>query len=180
LATIHQAETASDNINIAIAAVVALADVYSELRDAADARAAIDKLEGFIKTYDIEEMRSVVADYRGRVADIEGAYAAAIASYERALADDPSAEEMLLRLARCRRMLKQYKEAHELVARALARFPAMPEAHDELARLYADEGDRKKAGVEIAAALKVWANADPGYVRAADAQKLAADLRAHP
>jgi tetratricopeptide (TPR) repeat protein len=179
LATIHQAE-ASDNVNVTIFSVVALAEVYTELRDAARARAAVDKLEGFIKTYDIEEMQSVAADYRGRVADIEGSYAAAIASYEQALAQDPSAEEMLLRLARCRRMLKQYKDAHQLLARALARFPAMPEAHDELARLYVDEGDRKQAGVEIAAALKVWANADPGYGRAADAQKLAADLRPHP
>jgi tetratricopeptide (TPR) repeat protein len=180
LATIHQAETASDNVNVTIAVAVALADVYTELSDAAHARAAIDKLDALIKTYDIEQMQWVAADYRGRVADIEGAYAAAIASYEQALAHDPSDEQTLLRVARCRRMLKQYKDAHALLARALARFPAMPLAHDELARLYVDEGDRKQAGVEIAAALKVWADADPGYVRAADAQKLAAELRAHP
>ena len=180
LATIHQAEVASDNVNVTIVVAVALADVYTELRDAARARAAIDKLDALIKTYDIEEMQGVTADYRGRAAEIEGAFAAALASYEAALAQDPSDEEMLVRVARCRRMLKQYKDAHELLARALARFPAMPEAHAELARLFVDEGDRKQAGVEIAAALKVWADADPGYARAADAQKLAAELRAHP
>lgn len=179
LAAIHAAEQASDNVNVTIGVVVALADAYAELRDSARARAALDQLDALIKTYDIAQMHPVTSYYRARVDEVDGAYAAAIPSYEDALVND-AWDDTLTRAARCERMLKRYKEAHRLLARALERFPALPEAHEELARLFVDEGDRDKAAVEVAAALKVWSDADPGYARAADAQKLAASLSAHP
>jgi Tfp pilus assembly protein PilF len=83
----------------------------------------------------------------------------------------------LLRLAGCQRRLKQYKEAHASLEKALRPYPSYPKAHVELARLYADEGERAKAATEVQAALAVWAHADEGFAPAAEARALLATLR---
>jgi tetratricopeptide (TPR) repeat protein len=176
LAILAEAQKAADNPNVAFSLHMASADVYLLLGDAARAARAVDEVEKIMKTYEVGALGPWVGWYRGRIDELNGAYASAIARYQEFLKLSPSTAEARLALARCQRRQKQFKEAHASLAQGLAFFPASARLHVELARLFADEGDRGRARTELDAALRMWAQADPAYQDAADARALAAQL----
>jgi lipopolysaccharide biosynthesis regulator YciM len=172
---IEAAKKISDSVNLEFQIHWAETELYLELNDRQHAATAIDAIERLMRTYDVEALQPQVAVARGRIDEANGDWARAAERYRERLRSD-RAPEVMVRLARCQRQLHQRQEAHATLTTALQLFPALPQAHDELARLLVDEKRPKEAAEELAAALAVWAHADDKYQPAADARALRATL----
>ena len=74
------------------------------------------------------------------------------------------------------RKLGRFVEAEEALNHMLKQKPAQPDAHFELALVYAEIGRLEDAIAHLEAALAVWAEADPGFRPAQRAREKLAEL----
>ncbi|MBC8121078.1 MAG: tetratricopeptide repeat protein [Gemmatimonadaceae bacterium] len=153
--------------------------VYLELEDAGRAKSLVAQIEKIFKDYGLNQLRNSVGltESRGRIAELQGDYRRALQTYRQHLQEDPTKVLTNIEIGRVYRRLKDYNNARTALQKALNFYPSHPEAHYELANVYAEQGDRAAALKEVRLALKIWADADPSYELARKARALEARLR---
>jgi len=83
---------------------------------------------------------------------------------------------MLIRAAEIARSMEDYDEAIGFLDRLFVLEPLSPEGHLEAARIYHAKNQPQQAVDHLKKALSVWQNADPTYLRAAQARRFAEEL----
>lgn len=129
-----------------------------------------DKVEAHFPVY-LEKVKGSKSDdamifvnrVKGFLHEVKGEYAEAVSAVEEVLKKQPSSRTALLQIARCRRQLKQYKEAEEYLGRILETEPYHPNANYELAMVYLEKGDKENGLIHLKRAVEVWKDADLGY-----------------
>jgi tetratricopeptide (TPR) repeat protein len=116
---------------------------------------------------------------QARLREISGDCESAVPLYEELVQSFPISsfvQAWRVELGRCLRKLRRYDEAEEALDYLLRQRPAQPDAHYELALVYADSGRRDDAIAHLDTALAVWAEADPSFRPAQRAQEKLAEL----
>jgi tetratricopeptide (TPR) repeat protein len=98
-------------------------------------------------------------------------YTKAIENFQKGLEYEPSDGELLRRIGQCRRELKQYEKAENVLLNSLKYRPYNPKLNYELALLYLDMGNKEKALKHVKVALEVWKDADEEFKPAQLAMK---------
>ncbi len=150
--------------------------VYLALEQADSIEVAVAGLERLIETFGLEAARSLQVYAQGRVLEIRGDCREAIVSYQRALQLEPRQPNVQLDLGRCHRKLGQLAEAETQLQGLLDVRPFDPQAHYELALVYADMAARGQTLEHLRTALDVWEDADPAYRPAQRAREKLAEL----
>ena len=149
---------------------------YVEIEDADKAAIALKEAEVSMQSPLLEVARPDFLEMCGRLHELKGEYAQAIAAYEESLEYRPTYPDTNLFIGRSYRKLKEFGKAEEYLQKNLKTSPFNPELHYELCLLYIDTKDRKKALEHVNIALDVWKNADPGIPKVEDARKRLAGL----
>ncbi len=152
--------------------------VYLELKDADRAEQALADFERYVEREAAEGWRGMVLDARGQIHEMRGEYREATESYRSALEFNPNDVYVKRRIARCHRLLGQFGESETYLKEHLTRTPFNPDAHHEMALLYAEIGEREKALEHLRVALEVWSEAEPGFGPAREAAAKMAELQA--
>jgi len=149
--------------------------MYIELGDTVNAEKAKKTLDEFEQAYNKGEIPIFSVGgfmlYHGEINEMKGKYEEAILNYKDELKDDPTDIEVNIDIGRCYRKLKQLNEAKEYLNRCLKVLPFYPEAHYEIALVYADMGDKEKALEHLRIALEIWKDADPVFELAQKAKE---------
>ena len=144
-----------------------------ELKDLPAARDAHRRTLQAIDELGIEAIAHSMDD-RGRIAELAGDHAAALANYRDALEREPSGNRHRS-VGRTLRALGRLDEAEAELREALRLSPANPNNHLEMACVLERKGDVGRAVEHLRAALAAWENADAIFQPAHDArEKLAA------
>jgi tetratricopeptide (TPR) repeat protein/tRNA A-37 threonylcarbamoyl transferase component Bud32 len=137
----------------------------------AEAAASLIVLEEAVDAMRLRALDQAVWRAKGDIAVLEGDHETAIANFEEQLALEPSKTSILRKIGGCQRELGRYEEARESIMKRLATHPMDPEAHYELALVFAEIGDMSKALEHLRRALEVWQEADPDYEPARKARE---------
>lgn len=153
--------------------------VYLTLKDAGRAEPLVAQVEKIIKDYGLNQLKRAegLTKNRAMIAELRGDHRRALQIYRQYLQEDPTSVLTNIDIGREHRRLKDYNNAQTTLQKALNFYPSHPEAHYELADVYAEQGNRAEALREVRLALKVWADADPSYDLARKARELEARLR---
>lgn len=151
-------------------------ETYLALEDVDRAEEALAEVEVLLEETDLESQRDEFLEARGRIHELRGEYEAAIADYRGALELAPADFTRYRAIGRCYRLLGQLGQAEDNLKRNLQRTPYNPKSHYQLARLYAEMGDRERALEHLQISLEVWSQADPGFKPAREARSLAEEL----
>ncbi len=79
---------------------------------------------------------------------------------------EPTRSVVHLYAAQCERQLGRLDAAEDNLRKRLKVRPSDPNAHYELALVFADRGDRGRALEHLRTALRAWESADRGFARA--------------
>ena len=145
--------------------------IYVALERPAEAAEAVTRLEEAINALQLHVLDGALWLGKGNIAALEGDYETAIVNYQKRFELDPSDTKVHREIGKCQRHLGRTDEARESIARRLATHPMDPEAHYELAQVYAESGDMSKALEHLRIALEVWQDADPDYKPALEARR---------
>jgi len=152
--------------------------MYLELEEPDSAEQSIEELETTIEALDAQAFVPIVARARAEVHHLRGEYREAISAYEEALVLDPTEFRLNTNIARNYRELGDLDKASEYLEKRLQQRPLDPEAHYELALVYADKRDEERAREHLRAALLVWQVADSVFKPARKAREKLAELEA--
>ena len=145
-----------------------------ELEDLLAARDALGRMLQGLADLEVELDTPGLAHDRGRIEELAGDHAAALASYRRAAELAPTGPNRRS-VGRALRALGRLDEAEAELREALRLSPASPDSHMEMAYLLERKGDVAEAVEHLRAALAAWENADAIFQPAHDArEKLAA------
>ena len=115
-----------------------------------------------------------LTDDRGRIEELAGDHAAALASYREVMEREPSSNRQRS-IGRTLRAWGRLDDAEAELRDALRLSPASPDSHLEMACVLERKGDVAGAVEHLRAALAAWENADEVFQPARDArEKLAA------
>jgi tetratricopeptide (TPR) repeat protein len=150
-------------------ALLGWVELHLELEQPDSAEKAVAGVDQAIETYyPLLKPRATLA--RGRIAELRGQCAAAIALYEEKLAIDPTDAGVHTNIARCHRALGQPRASIESALRTLRIVPFHPQANYEIALAYLENGDRANALEHLRRTVQVWRDADPSYTNASEAK----------
>jgi tetratricopeptide (TPR) repeat protein/predicted Ser/Thr protein kinase len=145
--------------------------IYVALEQPVEAAAAVARLEEAVNALQLHMFDAMLWRGKGRIAVFEGDYETAIANFGKESELDPSDTRVHREIGKCQRLLGRTSEARESIGKRLATHPMDPEAHYELAQVYAESGDMSKALEHLRIALEVWQDADPDYKPALEARR---------
>jgi tetratricopeptide (TPR) repeat protein len=137
---------------------------------------AIEDTEALIARFGLEALRPLVLRGRARIAELEGRCSEALPLYEAARQLVPTAYGFDVDIARCEAVLGQRAEAARRLRTLLEQRPALPRVRYELAVVLAAQGDTTAARSELARALAIWRDADPGFIPAQEARAFREEL----
>jgi tetratricopeptide (TPR) repeat protein/TolB-like protein len=150
--------------------------LYLDLENPDSLEMAADGLDRLIDAFGLEEVGAFSVYARGRALELRGDCRQAIISYKRALELQPRNIDWRRDIGRCLRKLGRLAEAAGQLEQVLKVGPSDPEAHYELALVYADGGETAKAREHLEYALRVWEDAEPQYEPAREAREKLAEL----
>ncbi len=141
-------------------------ELYTELEEPDSALGAAERFSTFLDQFGFESLRPHVVLTRGRAEQIQDRCREALRSYDRVLQSEPTRSVVHLYAAQCERQLGRLDAAEDNLRKRLKVRPSDPNAHYELALVFADRGDRGRALEHLRTALRAWESADPGFARA--------------
>ncbi len=164
-AAVQALETAKKQLPPTLHKIMALGRmlVHLELNEAQKAQQELDEVDKLIDIYQREDMRHLCHHSQGRIHEINGEFANAIASYQEELKLKPLWSHIKVELGRCYRNLQQLGKAENDLQEALKTRPFDPKAHYEMALVQSERGNQEKALEHLKTALDVWQNADAEY-----------------
>ena len=145
-----------------------------ELEDLPAARDAHQRTLQAIDEFGIESTAHSMDD-RGRIEELAGDHAAALANYRDGMDREPSSARRRS-IGRTLRALGRLNEAEVELREALRFGPANPNTHLEMAYLLERKGDVAGAVEHLQAALGAWEHADEDFQPARDAREKLAEL----
>ena len=104
-----------------------------------------------------------IYNIQGKVNESLGNYEEALENYRKHLEIIATSFDLHTDIARCYRLLKNYKEAEAEIKSSLKYDPYNPEANYEAALLYIDMGNRAKGREYLEKAVEIWKDADQDY-----------------
>jgi tetratricopeptide (TPR) repeat protein len=137
--------------------------LYLELEKPGEAEQRLPGVQDSTNIFGNERLLYLLHSARGEIHEMRGEYEEAIKSYEASLKITPTATHVLKQIGRCYRHLKHYKKAEEYIQKTLKIHPFDPESNYEMALVYLEMGDKKKALKRLTIASEVWKDADPDY-----------------
>ena len=140
-----------------------------ELMDLPAARDAHRRLLHAMDEYGVETLAHLTDD-RGRIEELAGDHAAALASYRAVMEREPSSNRQRS-IGRTLRALGRLDDAEAELREALRLSPASPDSHLEMACVLEQKGDVAGAVEHLRAALAAWENADEVFQPARDARE---------
>ncbi len=140
---------------------LAYLDLYLALEDADRAEAALADARSWVERMGWGWFRADLLAGEGRIHELRADYPEAIDSYREALKLTPTDVRLNRSIGRCLRQLGRLEEAEEQLLINLKRTPYNSRTHYQLARVYADMGDKGRALEHLATASRVLENADP-------------------
>ncbi len=152
--------------------------VYLDLEDVDNAEKAIVNAEKFIQSIGQENLQPSIFYGQARIYEIMGEYEKAIDSYVKVLELQPTGFDINRFIGRCYRKLNKLRKAEEYLLIALKDSPYDPENNYELALLYLDKRDTKKAIEYLKVANDIWKDADPEYKPAQKAKEKLVEIEA--
>lgn len=155
------------NLLISVGYLAAYAEM-GDLRNAEKTRALVESLD---RQFPLEKFHPLILDVDGKIHESKEEYEAAIVSYRKKGLADPLDLSTQIEVGRCYRKLKEFNKAEAALQILLKQFPFQPEAQYEIALVYSDMGDQKKAVEHLKTALAVWKDADPEFVLAGKAKE---------
>jgi tetratricopeptide (TPR) repeat protein len=150
--------------------------IYLELEDKDNIDKYLPVVEEYTEERELWIYQLFVFYVKGRLNELEGDYNLALQEYEKAVAREPVNKSLQYYIARCYRMMNDYKKAESHLLDLLRVHPCWPEELSEMGYIYADWGKEDKAIEYLQKALGVWENADPGYKPARQAAEKLAEL----
>jgi tetratricopeptide (TPR) repeat protein len=159
-------------------AMAAIGDLNVHLarNDAEALEATLPAIEAIITNLQFENVRPALIHARARMHELRGEYREAIEEYEEERRLDPTDMTILRQLGRCYRELGDSDQSLALLEEALRVSPYGPRINYEIALTYEAMGRMDDARTHLERALEVWADADPGFERAARAREKLAEL----
>ncbi|UCF21286.1 MAG: tetratricopeptide repeat protein [Gemmatimonadota bacterium] len=155
---------------------LAYLDLYLAMEDADRAEAALADARSWVERTGWGWFRADLLAGEGRIHELRGDYEEAIDSYREALKLTPTDVRLNRSIGRCLRQLGRLEEAEEQLLINLKRTPYNSRTHYQLARVYADMGDRARSQQHLAAASRVLENADPECEVAQEVRVMLAEL----
>ena len=146
--------------------------LYLELGEIDNAEKAISEINRLIEELKWEILQPVILNGRGQISEFRGEYKQAIRNYSEQLILQPTASKVNIHIARCYRMIKDFKKSEEYVQKTLAIHPFWPEVNYEMALIYYNMGKKEKALEYLNNTLKIWEDAEPEFEKAREAQEL--------
>ncbi len=134
--------------------------VYLELEDTAKAAEALAEVERLAEERQLGFVRDDLLAARGWIEELRGDCRRAIESYEAALKLEPQDVTRHRSLGRCYRKLGRLAEAEAELRKNLKVTPYNPKTHYELALVYADRREPRRAVEHLRVALRVLEGAD--------------------
>jgi tetratricopeptide (TPR) repeat protein len=152
--------------------------VYIDLEDIDNAQKAIIEAEKLMNDFGEEVLRILIFYGQGRIHEMKEEYDKAIISYLKKFELQPTGIYINRFIGRCYRKLNKLRKAKEYLLIALKDSPYNPENNYELALLYFDMGDTKKAIKYLKVANDIWKDADPEYKPAQKAKEKLVEIEA--
>jgi serine/threonine protein kinase/tetratricopeptide (TPR) repeat protein len=143
---------------------------YLETGQADSAEVYLRRLQPFIDAYQIEQLRQNVHYAEGRIAEIRGDYAAAIAAFRQQAAINRTDAMIDYLIGRCQRKSGDMGGALASLEKTLKIYPTDADVLYELALVQSAKGEKEKAMESLKKALDVWKDADPVFKPARDAR----------
>jgi tetratricopeptide (TPR) repeat protein len=137
--------------------------IYLDLGRADEAEKLLPEVDETIRKNGVNMLAYIVHLAGGRIRQMRKQYSKAIESFQKGLEFEPSHGELLRRTGQCRRELKQYEKAENVLLKSLKYRHYNPKLNYELALLYLDMGNKEKALKHVKVALQVWKDADVGF-----------------
>ena len=145
---------------------------------AGDGEAALVAYEAAIAAMEANDFGvqrpTLIAD-RGRIDELQGDYAGAVARFRAAMVLDPG-RNLHLEAGRALHGAERLAEAESELREALRRIPSDPHAHLELARVLEGNGNIEGALAHVRSALAAWEPADASFEPAREARAKLAEL----
>ncbi|MEN8224447.1 MAG: tetratricopeptide repeat protein [Bacteroidota bacterium] len=151
--------------------------VYSETGDFENAAEAIASTEELIESFGEETLKAYVYLAKGKLNEFRGDYKLAIGNYNDFLAMNPTSYILKTYIARCYRLLKDYKKAEAEIQISLKYHPFSPQSNYEAALLYIERGDMEKGMEYLEKAVDIWKDADSDYDKASIAKEKLTSLQ---
>ena len=152
-------------------------DLYLEQEDIEKSEDAIVGVEEAVRIFSEESKKYIVLHALGRISELRSEYEQAIINYYREFEFKPTDVTVCTDIGRCYRKIGEFGKAEKFLLKVLKILPFYPEAHYEIALVYADMGDNKKALEHLEMALDIWIDADPEYKLAKEAREKLEELR---
>jgi len=137
--------------------------LYLELEKPGEVERRLAAVQDLINMFGNEQLLFLLHYARGEIHRKRGEYAEAIKSYEASLKIVTTETDVLERIGRCYRHLKQYEKAETSIQKTLKIHPFNPRSNYEMALVYLEKGDKEKALRHLKIASEVWKDADPDY-----------------
>ncbi|MCK4312086.1 MAG: tetratricopeptide repeat protein, partial [Candidatus Cloacimonetes bacterium] len=135
--------------------------IYLELEDLENIEKAIEGVEIFIQTLQVEALRFYIFNAKGKIHEIKGEYEQAILMYQKESELKPTDASINRQIGRCYRKLKKFKKSKGYLEKTLKIHPFGPNTNYEIALLYNDMGKKEKASEHLKITLNIWKDADP-------------------
>lgn len=148
----------------------------AERGDVPTLEATLPSMQALVEQQRLEVARSPWLQAQARLAELKGHPEQAIPYYTEMVERDVTSTGPRRELARLHRMTGDPDRARDLLEEALRLDPTHPRLHLEMARVWRDKGNASRGLEHVQKALEVWADADAGYFRAAEARALKEEL----
>ncbi len=152
-------------------------NVYEALERPDELAEAVQAGVAMLEATGMNSLQQPVLYFTGRLHEMRGEWAEALATYEQERDHDPTDSSIATQMGRCHRELGNLERAESLIRETLAVVPSNGRAHYELALVYQRMNRRSDAVAHLERALETWAPADEDYVWAARARARLAELR---
>ena len=151
--------------------------IYAEIGQAEKASQAMAGAEDIARGFGEEQLMNNIYYTGGRISELTGKYADAIAYYRKYLENNADDYSIHTNIARCYRKLKDYNKAEEEILINLKHRPFSPKANYEAALFYLEQDENNKALQYLERAVDIWKDADNEYVIAGEAKAKLAELK---
>jgi tetratricopeptide (TPR) repeat protein len=150
--------------------------LYVELEDAENIEKEIPKAEELFRSFGISDVQNYYIYAKGKLKELRNDYNSALEFYHNYLHYRPASTGIMVRIGVCYKKLKKYDDAIQSIKNSLKILPVNAKAIYELALVFAESGDKKRAVEYLNQALDIWKNADPEFIPAQKARKKLAEL----
>lgn len=150
--------------------------VYETMEDADALAAAVADARAMLERTGLKLVEQDVVFGQGRLHEIRGEWAAAVAAYQQERALAPTDTHIPLQLGRVYRAMGDLQAAERSLQATLTAQPSHARANYELALVYEARGRRADAVRHLERALATWATADEAFRYARQAREKLAEL----